>query len=129
MDIKAPCDRTYHAVHSSGERSLNLVTMIVLHSEEAGTAKSAAMWFTNPDSQGSAHLCVDDNICYRTLGNDEIPWAAPGANTNGFHIEMPGFARWNQNAWILHRNTLKRAAYKTALHCRLFGIPTKFLSA
>lgn len=128
-DIKSVCSRKYKAVHSSGQRKPSEILWVVMHSEEATTAESAAKWFTNPDSQGSAHLCLDDTICYRTLNNTDVPWAAPGANQKGFHIEQAGFARWNSIAWLRHRKTLQRAAYKTALHCQLFGIPVTFVTA
>ena len=127
--IAAPCSRRYHAVHTSGTRDTKIIRWIVLHDTESATAQAAAAWFANPNSQGSAHLVVDDTICYRTLANDEIPWAAPGANAFGFHIEQAGFARWSAVVWRSHLVTLQRAAYKTAKHCYLFGIPTRFVDA
>lgn len=127
--IEAACSRKYHAVRSSGQRDPHVVKWVVLHDEEADTAESAAAWFENPQAQGSAHLCVDDNICFRTLDNDEIPWAAYGGNLAGFHIEQAGFAKWSLVVWTKHRQTLRRAAYKTALHCLLFKIPPTFIWA
>jgi hypothetical protein len=127
--IKADCLTDYHAAHHSGTRPLGEITLVVLHSTEGGTAKSVAQYFTSPSSGGSAHLVVDDNHCYRCLTNDQVPWAAPGANTNGFHIEMCGHASWTAAQWKQHLGTLKRAAYKTALHCRLFGIQPVFVNA
>lgn len=127
--IKSICSRQYHAVRSSGTRDVSDIKLIVLHDEEASTARSAAAWFENPESTGSAHLCVDDTACYRTLNNDQVPWAAPGANQQGFHIEQAGFARWSAVVWLSHRRTLRRAAYKTALHCVAFGIPPVFVFA
>jgi hypothetical protein len=116
-------------VHTSGRRPRSDVRWIVLHDEESASAFAAAAWFANRASQGSAHLCVDDGICYRTLDDDQIPWAAPGANEHGFHIEQAGFARWSAAIWRRHLRTLERAAYKTALHCRSFGIPPRFVGA
>jgi len=127
--IGAPCSREYHAVHTSGTRDAQIVRWIVLHDTESASAEAAARWFANPNSQGSAHLVVDDAICFRTLDNDEIPWAAPGANAFGFHIEQAGFARWSAVVWRSHLVTLQRAAYKTALHCHVFGIPARFVGA
>lgn len=126
LPISANCSRKYHAAHDSGTRPLDRIRWIVLHDEEASTAESAAQWFANPDSRGSAHLCVDDLICYRTLDNVDIPWAAQGANEQGFHIEQAGFARWSLAIWKTHRQTLRRAAYKAAFHCHAFGIPPTF---
>ena len=135
MNIETACDRTYHASRTSGVRDTTIIRWIVLHDEEADTALSAAQWFANPrlpsqgGPSGSAHLCVDDTICYRTLRNEEIPWAAPGANMYGFHIEQAGFAKWSAVVWKKHRLTLQRAAYKTALHCVVFDLPPVFLWA
>jgi N-acetylmuramoyl-L-alanine amidase len=126
--IKSPCSREfYKAARHSGTRRLSEIELIVLHTEEAPTARAAARYFKSPDAAGSAHLCVDDKICYRCLANEDVPWAAPGANTNGFHIEQAGYARWSTVVWKKHVMTLQRAAYKTAFHCRLFGIPVRFV--
>jgi hypothetical protein len=128
--IDAVCKKDYYpAYHSSGTRPLKDVIWIVLHDEEALTAKSAAMYFKSPNSGGSAHLCVDDKECYRCLPNDAVAWGAPSANEQGFHIEQAGFARWSTVIWKSHLDTLKRAAYKTALHCKLFGISVRFCKA
>lgn len=128
----------YPASRSSGKRHEAMVKWIVLHDEEAGTARSAASWFhdkrdpADGGPAGSAHLCVDDDVCYRCLGNDAIPWGAASAidaNLKGFHVEMAGFARWSAAIWFRHARTLRRAAYKTALHCQRFDIPVRWVSA
>lgn len=133
MEINAPCSRKYRAAHTSGERDLKNVTWIVIHDEEASTAESAASWFQNRASGGSAHLCIDDEHCFRTLNNNEIPWGAASsimANIQGFHIEQAGFAvKWTTLIWKSHRRQLQRVAYKTAIHCKLFDIPPYFVKA
>jgi hypothetical protein len=125
----AACSRKYRAVRTSGTRNPATIRLIVLHDEESATAESAAQWFANPKAQGSAHLCVDDLVCFRTLNNEDIPWAAQGANERGFHIEQAGFARWSAVVWRSHLRTVQRAAYKTALHCHAFTIPPLFVNA
>lgn len=105
------------------------VKWIVMHSEEASTARSAARWFADPDSNGSAHLCVDDKECYRTLPDDMIPWGAAGANTNGLHIEQAGFAAWKKWQWLKHRRQLNRSAFKAARWCKRYRIPARFVKA
>ena len=127
-DIAAPCSREYTAAHHSGRRP-KPVLWIVLHSTEGDTAESAARWFANRKSAGSAHLVVDDTECFRTLPNNMVPWAAPGANEQGFHIEQAGFAHWSRAQWLRHSRTLERAAWKTALHCLVFGVPPTFARA
>lgn len=125
----AICSRRFTAAHSSGTRPESAITLIVIHSTEGDTAAGAASWFANPESAGSAHLVVDDRECFRTLENTVIPWGAKGANTNGFHIEHAGFARWERQKWMSHEGTLRRGAFKAALHARRFGIPLRLLSA
>jgi hypothetical protein len=127
----ADCRTTFHAAHTSGKRPVSAIWWIFLHDEEAGTASSAANWFANPNSEGSAHLCVDDNVCFRTLGDDDIAWAMDSkfANTHSFSIEQAGYAKWSVPLWKKHWKTLRRAAYKTAYHCHKFGIPPYFVWA
>ncbi len=131
--IAASCRMTYYpAYHNSGTRSIDDIKWIVLHDEEAPTAASAASYFRSPSSGGSAHLCVDDEACYRCLANTDIPWGAASAfsaNTHGFHIEQAGYAKWSAVIWKSHLKTLQRAAYKTAYHCKKFGIPVQFVTA
>ena len=130
--IKAPCSREFYKAYHIGKdspRKLKEIIWIVLHDEEAATARAAATYFKSSKSGGSAHLCVDDNECYRCLANEDIPWGAPGANTQGFHIEQAGFAKWSAVIWRSHLRTLKRAAYKSALHCKQFDIPVQFCLA
>lgn len=129
-DYAAVCDRSYRAYHTSGTR--RRVNWIVLHDEEASTARSAAVYFTLPASGGSAHLCVDDVQCFRCLTNADIAWGAASAfdaNRDGFHIEQAGFAKWSLVIWQSHRDTLRRAAYKTALHCHIFDVPVMWVPA
>jgi len=133
VNVTTRCDRRFYpAVHKSGVRSVSDVFWIILHDEEAPTAAGSASWFQNPRSLGSAHLCVDDKTCFRCLANDVIPWGAAsafGANTHGFHIEQAGFARWSAVLWRRHVDTINRAAYKTAVHCKVFGVPLRFVTA
>ena len=128
--ISSTCSRRYRARRSSGQRPVSVIKWIVLHSTEGDTAQGAAAWFANNDSRGSAHLCLDDRECYRTLADNQIPWGAAGANYYGFHIEQAGYARWPTLVWsTTHRQMFDRSAYKTALHCRKFGIRPYFVSA
>lgn len=123
QQIGATCKTDFRAAHDSGPRYVKNIKIVVLHSTEGDTARAAAEWFANPQSAGSAHIVVDDKECYRTVPNDVTPWAAPGANTIGFHIEQAGYAHWTREEWLKHDKTLRRSAYKAAYHCKLFGIP------
>lgn len=128
--ISADCKTTFKAKRISGTRPITQIWWIIEHCTQGPTARSAASWFNDPASQGSAHLAVDDYECYRCMSNTEIPWGAPGANYHGFHIEMAGYISFTKFIWSrIHRRTLMRAAYKTALHCKAFKIPVRWLSA
>lgn len=128
--VSANCDTRFTAAYHGGIRApADTVKWIVLHDEEASSAESAARYFTTKAAKGSAHLCVDDSECFRCLPNKVIAYGAPGANERGFHIEQAGFGKWSLTTWLLHRQTLRRAAYKTAYHCALFNIPPSFVFA
>jgi hypothetical protein len=125
--ISATCSRKYTAVHNSGTRNVSTIRWVVIHDTEGDTAAGAAVGFTNPASGGSTHLVVDDDMCFRTLSNEDIPWGAEGANAKGFHIEIAGYAKWTRAQWLLRERRLRRAAFKTALHCVTFGIPARWV--
>ena len=127
--INATCRTQYKAYRTSGYRPLSAIKWIVLHDTEGGTAESIARYFSSRNAGGSTHLVLDDHDCYRCLTNDQVPWGAKGANYAGFHIEQCGFARWSLSTWKLHIKMLRRAAYKTALHCKKFNIPIRFVGA
>ena len=128
--ISAPCRKDYFgAYHDSGPRPDSDVTLIVLHSTEGGTASSVAHYFKEAASGGSAHLVVDDHGCQRCLADERIPWGAPGANTQGFHIEQCGYAAWTLHEWEQHISMLHRVAYKIARASTRFHIPITFLDA
>lgn len=123
--INSACSTEYRAAHDSGTRDKKQIRFIVIHDTEGPTAESAASWFANPGSEGSANLVVDDDVCYRTLNDNEIPWAAPGKNNDGFHIELAGHAHFTRSDWLKHSLELKRAAYKAAQRAVMYGIPLK----
>ena len=126
--IGASCLTEFRAIRSSGTRPLSAIRLIVVHCTESDSARGSARWFTNPDCKGSAHVIVDDRECYRTLDDDVIPWAAPGANKMGWHLELTGWARWNRQQWLSHAETLRRGAHKAAMRAARFGIPVRMLS-
>lgn len=127
--INADCRRDFYpALRRSGSRALARINLIPIHCTQSRSAASTARYFQTQAAKGSAHLVVDDDVCQRCLPNSAVPWAAPGANTNGFHIELAGRAEWTTQEWMQRRLTILRAAYKTAYHCHLFGIPPVWLT-
>jgi hypothetical protein len=83
--------------------------------------------FHRGDAKASTHLVVDEKECFRMLDNKDIPWGATGANTSGFHIEHVGFASWSREEWLKHDVTLRRGAYKAAIHMNSWGIPARWV--
>ena len=124
--IKAIC-KIVKAYHNSGTRDLKDIKWIVVHDTEGGSAASVAAMFSRPSASASTHLVVDQVECIRMLDDRDIPWGAPGANTNGYHIEHVGFAHWTRNEWLAHDTTLRRGAYKAALRCVRYGIPVRWV--
>jgi len=73
------------------------VDLVVLHSTEnpikAGVAKSVALWFSGESSpRASAHYIVGPDATFRCVREDDVAYAAPGANNNGVQIEQVGQA-------------------------------------
>ena len=57
-----------------------------------------------------------------------IPWGAAGANHDGLHVEICGYARWSQDEWLYRDSMLRRAAYRVANWCWLYSIRPKWLT-
>jgi N-acetyl-anhydromuramyl-L-alanine amidase AmpD len=126
------CDDRYKATkHGPNPRDTSRLRLIVIHSTEGSTAAGAAGWFANPSSQGSAHIVVDDDNCFRTLPDNMIPWGAKGGNSNqdGLHIELAGFAKRSRAEWLAHPQLLQKAADVIAYWCHEYNIPLRFLDA
>jgi len=117
------------AIHHGGKRSMSDVRLVVIHSTEGNTASGAAYWFQNEASEGSTHVVVDDEQCFRTLPDDVVPWGARGTNEDGLHVEMAGHASWTREQWLERRRTIQRAAAVAAVWGRFYGIPMRFLDA
>lgn len=127
--IGQSCSQRYRAVHDSGTRDVRAIRFGVIHTTECLHASTAAAWFADRRSEGSAHVVVDALECYRTLAPSRIPWAAPGANQHGWHLEIAGFASWSSATWSSKPPTLlERAAYKLAYHGHVYGFPMKRLT-
>src|SRR3990172_6695622 len=115
------------AVHDSGPRKASSIRLVVLHSAEGTTAAGVASFFAG-SAQASTQLAVDDKECWRMLPDLVVPWGAPGANSDGLHIEICGFAKWSREEWLKHEPMLRRSAWKVAKWCWLYDIPVRWLS-
>lgn len=128
--FSSDCDGSFAALRFSGLRPLSVIDLQVIHDTEALVAVASARWFANPAAGGSAHYVNDNNFCFRTLRDNQIPWGAPGANFHGLHYEQAGQASWGGVVWSRdHRDTIDRTAWKMARDARKYGIRIKWLDA
>lgn len=116
---------------------LKKIRVICLHDMEAPegatTAEGVANFFHN-EPQGSngssAHVCVDNDSDVYCVHDADTAWAAPGANSDGLHIEQAGYARQTRAEWLdpYSRAVIKRAAHVAAGWCHQYGIRPRLLT-
>ncbi len=105
------------------------IDWVVIHTMEApekpGTARNIAKWFAGDTApQASAHYCVDESECVRSVLEKDVAWHAPGANAKGIGIEHAGFARMTVE-WMMDgpQAMLERSARLVADICSRYAIP------
>lgn len=81
-----------------------VVDLIVLHCMEAPEsstrAEACAEYFARGAVVASAHYCVDSDSVVQCVPDHLVAYAAPGANHNGLHIELAGYARQSRVEWL-----------------------------
>jgi len=110
--------------------------VIVIHSMEApekgDTAENVARFFQNPgeNRKVSAHLCIDNNSIVQCVFDNDIAFAAPGANRDGIQLELAGFARQTRDEWLdpFSILVLENAANAAAQYCLKYNIPVRHLT-
>lgn len=119
---------------------LRPIDVVVIHTMEAPetsmTAENVAAWFANrnakyPAPPASAHYCLDNDSVVQCVRESDIAWGAPGANHNGLHVELSGYAKQTEAQWAdeFSLAMLRRAAWLVARMCREHRIPVTLLSA
>lgn len=113
-----------------------VVRKIVIHSMEApekgDTAEAVARYFATTDTKASAHYNVDANSIVQSVQMRDVAYCAPGANHDGVHIELAGYARQTKAEWqdAFSDAMLQIAAELCAkVIVPKFEIPIRFLSA
>jgi hypothetical protein len=108
------------------------IGLIVLHRMEApdkpSTAEGTAQFFrTLPaDRKASAHRCYDSDSRVDCVREQDVAYAAPGANNDGLHIELPGYSKdddWGSPTMVA---TLDRVAVDLADDCERLRIPIRW---
>jgi N-acetyl-anhydromuramyl-L-alanine amidase AmpD len=98
--------------------------------EKGETAENVARFFQTTANPASAHLCIDNNSIVQCVLDNDIAFAAPGANQDGIHLELAGFARQTRSEWLDPYSTLvlENAANAAAQYCLKYNIPVKRLT-
>lgn len=122
--------RWYHAV-TTGRRP---VRVVVIHDMEAPetsqTAENVAKYFATTDTQASAHICVDNNSIVQCVKDNDVAWAAPGANADGIQIEMAGYGNQTREQWLdfYGIGLLALVSDATAQYCLKYDLPVRHLT-
>lgn len=109
---------------------LGRVDLLVLHTAEGvRSARDLGAYFASTSRRASAHSGVDDT----GARVDYVRWehtafAAPGANADGDHLELCGFARWSREVWLReHAGMLEAAALWLADRASARSVPLELL--
>ncbi len=116
------------------------VDLLVLHTMESsakpGTARAVASWFAGPSApMASAHYCIDTTDGFAAVVQcvleDDVAYAAPGANATGIHLEHAGRAADPPEVWATpdRRRLLCSSAVLGAGIAARHAIPLVWVSA
>lgn len=114
---------------------IRTLRVIVWHDMEApegpSTAENVAAYFAGSGApQASAHVCADPNSVVECVKPGDTAWHAPGANADGYGIELAGYARQSHAQWLdaTSKATITNAAKWVAPIMRAHGIPAVWLT-
>jgi hypothetical protein len=107
------------------------VRLVVIHDmefpETARAAEVIAHDFATRTAKnpGSAHINVDNDSIVQCVKDNDIAFAAPGANRDGIQIELAGFGSQTREQWLDNYSEalLQRGADAAAQYCLKYGIP------
>jgi N-acetyl-anhydromuramyl-L-alanine amidase AmpD len=126
-----PFVQAKHFIKVTQRRRVRLVVMHSMESFEKGTtAEDCAEDFRTTERPASAHLCIDNNSIVQSVLDNNIPAAAPGANRDGIHLELAGFAKQTKDEWLddYGKALLENAAEAAGQYCLKYDIPARRLS-
>jgi len=120
----------------SGKRQIDL---LVIHDmeypEKLDTAEAVANYFKNQRKGrdgSSAHYNIDANSVVQCVRDQDVAWAAPGANHDGLQFEHAGYARQTADEWLDEygrKMLFGQSAPLFAGKCHTYRIPPVFLRA
>lgn len=113
------------------------IDLVVIHSMEASdkpdTAEAVGNYFARlpADNKASAHVGCDRDSSVRYVDDNDVAFAAPGANHNGLHCELTGFARYVEGDWLQPHMMamLQQAAAVVREWCEKYDIPKRYVDA
>jgi N-acetyl-anhydromuramyl-L-alanine amidase AmpD len=112
------------------------VRLVVIHDmefpEQPNAAEVIARDFAtrSANNKASAHVCIDNDSIIQCVHDRDVAYAAPGANTDGIHLELAGFGKQTREQWLdtYGQALLGNAANVTAQYCLKYGIPVQRLT-
>jgi N-acetyl-anhydromuramyl-L-alanine amidase AmpD len=120
-----------HFTKVEGKRAVRL---IVIHDmefkETTNAAEVIAKDFAQATDPRSAHICVDSDSIVQCVLDNNVAFAAPGANRDGIQIELAGFMNQTREQWLDPYGVLllDRGADATAQYCLKYDIPVRHLT-
>jgi hypothetical protein len=98
--------------------------------EATDTAEKCAQEFRTTKTPKSAHICCDNNSVVECVKPEDTAWAAPGANSDGYQIELAGFARQSEAQWRdpFSLASIRQACGSIVPIAKSASIPTRFLT-
>lgn len=113
------------------KRQIRLIVIHAMESPETSkTAENVARFFQQPERPVSAHLCIDNDSIVQCVLDNDVAFAAPGANSDGVHLELAGFSKQTREQWLddFGRLLIEQAAEAAAQYSLKFDIPIKHLT-
>lgn len=110
------------------------VRVVVIHDmeypERSTAAEDVARYFATTDTKASAHICVDSDSIVQCVKDNDVAYAAPGANSDGIQIELAGYGRQTHAEWLdeYGQRLLARAGNAVAQYCLKYAIPVVHLT-
>lgn len=119
-----------------GPKRTNDVRLLVVHTpewpESSSGAEAVAKYFHDmPDGRkASCHITVDSDSIVQCVKDSFVAWAAPGANHDGWQMELTGFANQTKAQW---RDKFSLAALALAADAGAqvllkYGLPPRLLT-
>lgn len=125
---------TFRQARNYREGRLRPLRLIVWHDMEAaekdGTAEAVANYFATTSKPASAHVNVDNNSFIYCVDKDDTAFAAPGANADGYQVELAGYAGQSREAWLdgYGMAMFKQAAQAILPVVKAHAIPPRWVS-